>query len=214
MCSIPKPASEPPRSISEIKREIVSLTDQSANPQPEIRLLSFLGAQIESNSLVSTAILGNADSEVAALIETLGNSDWVKQGLSYTKNSKGEHQNQCPFCQQNTISAALSESLHDYFDATYKKQIDDLETLIAEYTEAVNNFPSTVSLVEHAIAKQHEQEIYKSHRILIDICENNISTLEKKRDNPKSPYELQQSKEALSELNSVLKRVNKDIVRT
>ena len=98
--SISKPASEPEKSIENIHKEVEALSGEDAQLQPHLGVLSFGAHKVESDSIFGKSILGNTDSEVANLIDKLGNSDWVKQGLSYLPEDVGEPSAECPFCQQ------------------------------------------------------------------------------------------------------------------
>lgn len=51
---------------------------------------------IESNEIWNKVIIGNNDVDIAALINSLHNSDWVKAGMKYVNRDNGV----CPFCQK------------------------------------------------------------------------------------------------------------------
>ena len=53
---------------------------------------------MEGNALLQKVIVGNQDVNIAALINRLGNSDWVKLGRQYHE----QEPEICPFCQQST----------------------------------------------------------------------------------------------------------------
>jgi wobble nucleotide-excising tRNase len=99
-------------------------------------MLAFAASGVEADGTFGIAILGNVDSEVAALIDKLGNSDWVKQGLQFLPDEIGGDSENCPFCQESTITSKFVSSIREYFDETYQKQIDNLETLKATYVAA------------------------------------------------------------------------------
>lgn len=69
---------------------------------------------LENETILIKKVVGKEDIDIAALIRRLGNSDWVKQGLTYV----GEIGSQCPFCQQD-ITDDLAKKLNEYFDETY-----------------------------------------------------------------------------------------------
>ncbi len=64
----------------------------------------------ERNALLQKVIIGNQDVDIAALINRLGNSDWVKQGRQYHVQDPET----CPFCQQPTDDN-FSNSLAAFF---------------------------------------------------------------------------------------------------
>lgn len=55
------------------------------------RLVAF-----EQDPILSKKVVGKEDVNVSAMIQHLGNSDWIRQGLKYLVNADDD----CPFCQQ------------------------------------------------------------------------------------------------------------------
>ena len=82
----------------------------------------------ESNLILKKRIIGKEDVDIAAMIERLGNSDWVRQGKKYFEDNN----NICPFCQQYT-DESFSKSLKDYFDETFITDINKIEDLSNQY---------------------------------------------------------------------------------
>ncbi len=74
--------------------------------------------------LLSVAVVGSGDVQLAPLIEQLGNADWVQHGRDYLEHSDGI----CPFCQQ-TSPPDLGARLEAYFDRNYVGQMEQLEAL-------------------------------------------------------------------------------------
>jgi wobble nucleotide-excising tRNase len=94
----------------------------------------------ESHPLLVKPILGNQDVDIAALIDKLGNSDWVKQGRAYHKQSDET----CPFCQQPT-NAHFASSLNAFFSDAYDDDIQLLITLLNEYKTAHGQLEITIN---------------------------------------------------------------------
>lgn len=86
---------------------------------------------IEQSELLSKVIVGNKNSSVASLIETLGNSDWVNTGIKYV-HIDGE-KGVCPFCQQKTITQNFLEQINAYFDESYNRDKSQIEQMISRY---------------------------------------------------------------------------------
>jgi len=76
--------------------EATQLQDASDAELPGIPPLRFEGAGIETDPILAEVIAGTGDSYLSALIQELGNSDWVKHALRFEAHSK----DQCPLCQQ------------------------------------------------------------------------------------------------------------------
>jgi len=86
---------------------------------------------LEENELLQKVIVGNQDVDIAALINQLGNSDWVKQGLKYQQKDPAT----CPFCQQPT-DKYFAESLEAFFSEAYDQDIQALRQLQIRYQGA------------------------------------------------------------------------------
>src|SRR5690606_18239414 len=97
--------------------------------------LSVLSAdnlvRAEGDALLQKVIVGNQDVDIAALIDRLGNSDWVKQGIQYHARDP----EMCPFCQQPTDSH-FADSLSAFFSEAYDNDIQALRRLQADYQSA------------------------------------------------------------------------------
>ena len=105
---------------------VVFSTDQSKLlelPVPKIDELKIL----ENDGLWMKKIVGSADVDIAALIDSLGNGDWVAQGRKYLDANNGK----CPFCQQE--ASGLKEKLDKYFDKTYSTDVMQIGVLIESY---------------------------------------------------------------------------------
>lgn len=91
---------------------------------PAVDTAKLLG--YETNPILKKRVIGKEDVDIAAMINKIGNSDWVREGRAFYDVNEGS----CPFCQQST-SAAFARSLNEYFDETFvadSKAIDDLAT--------------------------------------------------------------------------------------
>ena len=209
--NIKKPDYEPTKTIQLIKDEVEALQDKNATEQPILPTLTFLGADIELNSIFASAILGNTDSEVADLIEKLGNADWVKQGLIYLPQEINDSATECPFCQHTTITSKFSESLKEYFDVTYQQKIELLETLKSEYITAVTNLEGIIVFNSHPSTLNYRDSLSTKYQKIIDTLRSNIEKIEFKIKAPKSPQTLADSSSFLLEFNQQITQINLNI---
>ncbi len=85
----------------------------------------------EEYALLQKVIVGNQDVDIAAIINRLGNSDWVKQGRKYHE----QHPEICPFCQQPTDDH-FAESLAAFFSEAYDNDILALKGMQDAYQRA------------------------------------------------------------------------------
>jgi wobble nucleotide-excising tRNase len=72
---------------------------------------------LEQNSVLGKKVVGKEDVNVSAMIQHLGNSDWIRQGMKYL----GHTDDDCPFCQQK-LPHEFEKSLEDYFDETFEAE--------------------------------------------------------------------------------------------
>ena len=103
------------------KKELEGLTGQDAKPISLLPLLEFTRHKVESDSLITKAIVGNDDSVLAGLIEKLENSDWVQEGLKYLpeKISSAGHSRRlyaarrlCAVSHGRDLPAGLHQAVH------------------------------------------------------------------------------------------------------
>lgn len=211
LISIDKPASEPQKTIPSLKKEVEALKGDSAHSQPELPKLEFSAHYVESNPIHSKAIAGNKDSEVAALIENLGNSDWVKHGLEFLPDHLDEQGQPCPFCQENTITQALVTRIKDYFDETYQSDISALEALHRRYKETCNNLKAPDTYTEHPFSAKKNAVITQKYQTCKKILDDNLKAIEGKLKNPRSIQRLADSRQAFAAFNEEVVAINNSI---
>ena len=208
---IPKPASEPKKDVQTIRQEVEALKGDDAHLQPRLATLSFSAHSVESDPVFGKSILGNTDSEVAALIDKLGNSDWVNQGLSYLPESAGDSNAQCPFCQEATISEKFIDSVRSYFDVTYDRQLDELAQLLKAYRAAFDSFPGLSFFTDHPFAKERKDSITNKYQLLVDALQDNARKIEVKLKSPKVPVALSDTTGLIADFNSAVGQINSEV---
>lgn len=102
---------------------------ENISPLAVTGLQELLDFQV--SPILSKKVVGKEDLDIAALIQKLGASDWVRQGLTFVHKAE----DQCPFCQQD-VSAELIKQIEEYFDETYVEDLAAIETLDASYSSA------------------------------------------------------------------------------
>jgi wobble nucleotide-excising tRNase len=105
---------------------------QRLQPLGVIDLKPILGLQ--TSPALTKIVVGKEDVDVAALIKRLGNSDWVRQGLTYSQDAG----DQCPFCQQEVDAQRIAD-LSAYFDETYIAELAAIDQLTADYERHAND---------------------------------------------------------------------------
>lgn len=141
------PEDAPGYTVDDLKSEASSIEGEGAAPFTTIPVLSAGWLSIEEDSLWSKVIVGSQEGSVAEFIAKAGNSDWVKQGLQFI--SDDEDPQACPFCQQETITKNITDSIRRVFDEAYEQDLKQLELIKAQYEtltsslniQDISNFP-------------------------------------------------------------------------
>lgn len=115
--------------------EAAELQAASDEALPGIPRVSFEGGELELNPIFQEIITGTGNSYLSALIQELGNSDWVKHALSFAATDDDP----CPFCQQPLPKDFYAE-LAKVFDKTYEQRLSDLAALKRRYGAGVEQF--------------------------------------------------------------------------
>lgn len=133
-----KPGEEPSVTIDELEAQIADIFSGEPNTYESINIDSFrtlvdnLG-NCETCDIWELAIIGNQDVGIAELIGTLGNSDWVRQGMLYVDET-----DVCPFCQQHTITSDLKTQLESFFDNQYETNLRKVKDELSCYRSTVD----------------------------------------------------------------------------
>ncbi|MCI2399089.1 AAA family ATPase [Aliiroseovarius subalbicans] len=141
---------------------------------------------LEGDAILKKKIIGKKDVDIAALIETLGNSDWVQQGRQYFDQLKG----QCPFCQQKT-DAAFKQSLEAYFDETYINDLADIDKLLSDYTDASSGLLIGYNAADVVDSPYLDREAFKKDIAALRLAlDSNVEHISAKRKEPSAPAAL------------------------
>lgn len=92
------------------------------------RLIAF-----ESSPILAKKVIGKEDVNVSAIIQRLGNSDWIRQGMRFLEHTD----DQCPFCQQ-VIPRNFEQDLAEYFDETFEADSKAVSTLRTNYFQVAD----------------------------------------------------------------------------
>lgn len=208
-----KPSLKPTKTTDDLRKEISKI---DGNEAFEIALLQKIVLNeienIENETIFDEIIVGNKDSPVANLIETFKNSDWVKLGLNYLPNDMDEASS-CPFCQQTTVTKKIADELKNYFDRTYEDKIFLIKELKSQYQVVKNNIPDLDLFLVNDYAKSVKIELENLHTKLLTILSQNITAIENKIKLPSNQVILQSSRQALSDFNKLIEKINDEITQ-
>lgn len=207
-----KPTSKPTKSIDDLKNELQSISGDNAQKYSGLSQIAFSPQSVESETLFTKQIVGNENSTVAQLIKELGNSDWVKAGLQYLPSEPAEENSTCPFCQENTISTTLIESIKNYFDASYESDINSLKGFLSNYSAAIQSIPNKSVFEANPKYEAFKKDFELKYNVFIKLVEDNRKLIDDKIKTPSISLNLKSSTQSLQELNEVIKKINALII--
>lgn len=158
-------------------------------PQAALTLAVPNGADLlahETNAILKKKVIGKTDVDIAALIQKLGNSDWVKQGRDYYDPDERV----CPFCQQDT-PPSFEESLNEYFDETFIADTAAIEKLYTDYkTDSERIQRSAQALLDDPSKFLDAEKLQSESELLASKIRTNIQRIEEKRRESSKSVEL------------------------
>lgn len=151
--------------LKELADKIYNSPHEKFSELPEFPTIDL--EQDIKNTIYSKKIIGNNDVDIAAIINKLNNSDWVKTGKEFL-NIDDEI---CPFCQQKTISEKFIKELNDFFDETYT---NDLKIL----NETSDSYKRNSSILLEFLDKiENSEKINENTQFDLILFSANLKTL-------------------------------------
>lgn len=207
--SLEKPEGELNYSVDDLKKEAQQLQGEAQSRELLSKFLVNVG-DIGQSELLSKVIVGNKNSSVASLIETLGNSDWVNTGIKYV-HIDGE-KGVCPFCQQKTITQNFLKQINAYFDESYNRDKSQIEQMISRYDAEIKKATDFFNVIkDDSFLEKNKVEIESLSANLISVLEHNLNTLKEKAKTPSIQVSLQPINEIMESINSIIENANKEI---
>lgn len=162
---------------------------------------------LEQNPVLGKRVVGKEDIDIAALIRRLGNSDWVRQGLTFI-NDAGT---QCPFCQQD-ITDELSRKLNEYFDETYLSDIEAIETTHTAYVTYATAITERLESIASSNTKYLDAATFRANvDRFATRAELNLRQLERKRKEASAQISLESMFEVTTTLIQIIANANAEI---
>ena len=176
-------------------------------PQTELTLTITNHRDIlahEANPILKKKVVGKSDVDIAAMIQKLGNSDWVKQGREFYD----PEERVCPFCQQKT-DFLLEESLNEYFDEAFETDSAAIEKLYTDYKSDSELLQQSLQKLLYSPSKRLDLEKFQAESDLIDSkIRINIQRIEEKRRESSKSIELDSLKNILMAITTLLEEAN------
>ncbi len=208
--AIKKVDKKPEKSLEILEEEAKPLQDKNTQSYLKLGEIKFDSKDIETNELLSKVIVGNQNLAISMLINKLENTDWVRQGLSFLPEVIDDEE-QCPFCQQKTITKKLYQEIKEYFDESYQRDIESLKQILKSYSELKASLPSIELYTKHSIFQDKKESLETLYSKLISIIDLNIQKVENKIKTPSSGVGLETVDTILTELNELINNANDEI---
>jgi wobble nucleotide-excising tRNase len=150
------------------------------------------------------AVIGRSDVDIAGIIQRLGNSDWIRTGLTYF----GLNQQRCPFCQQ-PMSADLAQSLRDYFDEAFERDNEAIADLARTYRKAATQLEQAVDAMLARPCQFLDVEVLKREKeILYAQLALNLEHIATKQKEPSRCVALEPLGDVLARIRDLIDAAN------
>jgi len=211
--SINKPTQQPATTIEQLKQDAATITgDSVVYDETLIETIDEDFENLWNQDILQEVIVWKEDSIISDLIKKLNHSSWVKQWLSYTQKPTTENE-VCPFCQQSTINSELYQSIEEYFDITYKQNIQEIQNLLDIYNTKYNELTThKEELLKIDFIKENETAFNLLYDLLLSKIERNISLIQKKQSDPTQKISLEKIETTQSDLNDFLRKIKSNII--
>jgi len=199
--------------IEQLKQQAQTAFDDTAEPENNIEILdrdTIRGlAEIVSSPILKKEIIGKQNSSFGELIQKLGNSDWVHEGLDYIH----EDGDPCPFCQQKVESDILTR-IQNLFDEQYNKDIAFLEGIRVKYDGLRESILNSFNMAQIAPEQFLDRETFDRIKNQLEaILDKNQLVLKTKIDTPSRAAQLADISSIVAEAQDFLKSINDKIAR-
>ncbi|WLH77685.1 AAA family ATPase [Pseudomonas sp. FP2335] len=203
---LPLPEASPDYTADDLKTEASSIEGEGAVTYNKIPNISAGWLSIEGNSLWSKIIVGSQEGSVAEFIAKAGNFDWVKEGLQFVSNDKDKQE--CPFCQQETITKSFIDSISSVFDEAYKDDVNSLESMKSIY-ESLTSSLNLQDISNSALASKELAEAWNiAFEALKASVRENVLLIGNKIKSPSAAVSLTDTKATVDVLNGLLNDLN------
>lgn len=208
---IAKPEKKPTKTTEQLKKEVEAIQGSNAQKYDLLPKFIFRAQHVESNELFKKAIIGNENSTVAELINHLGNSDWVKDGLQYLPEQISENGELCPFCQQKTINKIIIDNINSYFDKTYENDLSELNKLLSDYESGIKHLPKKATYELNPFIINKKSEFNNLYDKMVHCFNNNKAQIIDKLKMPSKEATLLLSDNFTKNFNQFISDINKEI---
>ncbi|EAU56011.1 hypothetical protein SPV1_04303 [Mariprofundus ferrooxydans PV-1] len=197
------------QALEYLRQKASSVFGETPSPEGEIDppssdvLLAY-----ESNPILGRVVVGKSDVDIAAMIERLGNSDWVRQGRSFFDINDGH----CPFCQRET-EETFAASLESYFDEAYENDLQSIQQLYDDYlTESTRIQQKLLEIMSSPSRFLNVNLLEAEVELLKSKVEVNLQRIREKKNESRQRIELESLSNIINKINSLLAAANTAIL--
>lgn len=150
--------------LAELEKKAESIfgsTFTAVQVVPVVETATLIG--FESDPILKKRVIGKDDVDIAAMIQKLGNSDWVQQGRAFYLTNDGV----CPFCQRTT-EESFAQSLNEYFDDAFAADTKAIDDLASNYSTDAARIQQQVASIIAAPSRFLDVEKLKAEKELLD----------------------------------------------
>lgn len=181
------------------------------NDKLSLRTFEYIiESETKINKLLNEVIVGSNDVSIAPLVEKLNNSSWVEQGIIFLDKEKDKQQ--CPFCQESTITKDLLIQFEKYFDTTREEKLNKIKQTFSDYKNLISNFDKELQTLSNQ--KITSSKILKLQNIIQQISFDNQVDFQRKLDKPNEKKQIKSVndlKEYVNEINSIINNHNLEV---
>ncbi|GBL05785.1 AAA family ATPase [Glaciecola sp. KUL10] len=197
----------PEITIENLFEQAIELDKPDIKPKQSVPTIAFSGTPIERDTVNAQIIVGSSESYLSSLIEKIGHSDWVRDGVKHYQNSEGV----CPFCQETPISD-FESNLKALFDQTYKQKCSQVENNSKAYEQAIDSLEVLLSsevFKDSYVIENADFAVAKAE--LIECCKTNLALLKEKESKPSNIVELNSTEAYVQKLNDCIEAINSKV---
>lgn len=192
-------------SLEDLVQKAESVFGSSTTTHPRVPSVDATELiSLEEAPVLKKKVIGKSDVDLAAMIERLGNSDWVRQGRKFFE----ENDEMCPFCQQRTPDE-FADQLADYFDETFEQDTQAISTLQEEYnTEAERLREQLEAILDDPPEFLEAEKLEAKEEILDSRIAENLQTLSQKQEEPSRSLSLKPLSKDIEEIQGLIDSAN------
>lgn len=160
--------------------------------------------ECEADPILTKRVVGKSDIDIAALIDRLGSSDWVRAGRRFYDAAEGT----CPFCQQKAPET-LESNLNGYFDEAFEKDTASIGALDTRYkTESARLQQQISQLLASPSSFLDVEQLKLEQSLLESKITINLQHLARKKKEPSQSIEIESLSAVIATITDLIEATN------